>query len=568
MMHLLDAVGRVKGWRYYCHHHEQAAAMAAEGYARQSGSLAVCYATQGPGATNLLTGLAGAWLDSSPVLFLTGQSRVAQTIRGTRSEGLRQFGTFEVDIVPIVQSVTKYAAFLDDPSQVRFHLEKALHLATSGRPGPVLLDVPLDVQGALVDAESLAPFEADRDLPAAPGEAEARTILAQLHSARRPLILGGHGVRCARAVASFQRLVHQLQIPVVTTQLAKDLLPYSDPMFVGHPGVRGDRAGNFAVQNADLILSIGCSLHSQNTGYEHEEFAPKAYKIQVEIDPAMLEREQVGVSRKVLSDTAAFLAKMNAVAERLASPALREWRQRSGEWKTRHAATREPHRIDQGPVNFYEFAAVLSDQLQGGETIVTDAGSAYYVMGQAFRLKGRQRYLVSGALGAMGWALPASLGVCAADPEVMAICVTGDGSLQTNLHELQTLKHYGFNVKAFIINNEGYASIRNTQRNFFDGHIVAAGTETGVTAPPLDRLAEAFGLPYVDCANSTQLRSAVCQTLLTPGPVLCGITGQTDQQILPGVQSVRLADGRMASRPLHDMVPSLGAEELRRNMCW
>jgi acetolactate synthase-1/2/3 large subunit len=567
MMHLVDAVGRVDGLHLYCCHHEQACAIAAEGYARQKGELGVCYATSGPGATNILTGLVGAWQDSSPVLFLTGQARVSQTIRGTGISGLRQYGTFEVDIISMVQNCTKYAAFLDDPRQARYHLEKAVRLATTGRPGPVLIDVPLDVSAALIDPDTLPGCIEEEPPPPRAHEADIAHVVERLCSAKRPLLLAGHGIRCAGAVAAFNSLVHKLQIPLVATQLAKDLVGYGHPLFVGHPGVRGDRAGNLAVQNADVILTIGCSLHAQTTGYEIKQFAPEAYLIQVDLDGAVLKRAP-SRGRKIVSDTAAFLRQLEKAYSYYGhADAHGAWRQRCSTWKTRYPVMREPHRLEEGPVNFYEFADLLSKWLPENATVVTDAGSAYYVMGQAFQLRPGQRYLVSGAMGAMGWALPAALGVTAADPSAMAICVTGDGSLQTNVHELQTLRHHGANVKLFVIDNDGYASIRNTQGSYFAGHYVGASRDSGVSLPSVEKLADTYGLPYVSCPARACLGSALRKMLDTPGPVVCGITAQPDQQILPAVQSMRMPDGRMTSRPLHDMFPFLSEGELYENMC-
>jgi acetolactate synthase-1/2/3 large subunit len=566
MMHLVDAAGKLENCRYICNHHEQACSMAAEGYARQSGSLGVCYATSGPGATNILTGLVGAWQDSAPILFLTGQSKVSQTIRGSVIHDLRQFGTFEVDIVPIVESVTKYAVFLDDPKMIRYHLEKAVFLATHGRPGPVLIDVPLDVQGAIVESEDLPGFPLP---PAAPpmDSQMASGVLQQIMSASRPVILAGHGIRCAGAVPLFRKIVSRLQVPVVTTQLGKDAIEYDSSIFTGHPGVKGDRAGNFAVQNADLILTLGCSLHVQTTGWELGEFAVAATKIQVEVDPAVLEREQVGVSQKLCHDLGSFLEALDeSVDKGWSGGPDNDWRQRCAEWKTRYAVMREPHRIVDGPVNYYEFVDVLSDLLGGQEIVVTDAGLAYYVMGQAFRVKASQRYIVSGALGAMGYALPASIGAAVAEPKSTVICVTGDGSLQTNIHELAVLRHHGLNVKLLVVNNLGYASIRNTQNAFFAEHLVGTGPENGLFFPPLDQLASTYGIPFVRIPNRAALREKLQEALETPGPVICEIMAQSDQEVIPTVSSVRLEDGSMKSKPLHDMFPFLSREEVNSNL--
>ena len=566
MMHLIDALGRIEGLHYMCNHHEQASAIAADAYARQTGSLGVCYATSGPGAANILMGLVGAWQDSSPVLFLTGQSKISETVRGSGIHGLRQFGTFEVDIVPIVKSVTKYAVFLDDPQNVRYELEKAIHCALSGRPGPVLIDVPLDIQGASVDPQTVVgyipPAATSKDC-----DVIAQDILGRLRVAKRPLILAGWGVRCAKAVPLFRDMINRLGIPVVVTPLGKDVLTYDDPLFIGRPGVKGDRPGNFAVQNADLILSLGNSLHTQTTGYEFDRFAPNAYKIQVELDEAVLKKMTVPVDKKINASIVSIMESLTKLAVMgWDASTYDDWQMRCADWKTQYAVNREPHRVDEGPVNYYEFAGILSDLLKGDETIVADAGSAFYVMGQAFRLKGSQRFISSGSMGAMGFSLPAGLGVCASNPNRMAVCVTGDGSLQSNIQELQTMRHNNLNLKLFVIQNDGYVSIRNTQKAFFGGHFVGSSCGSGVSMPPLEKIADAYGIPFVKCAYRGRLSDALRQTLETRGPVICGVRAQTDQSIIPTVSSVRLPSGRMQSKPLHDMFPFLSDEDIRKNM--
>jgi len=566
MMHLIDAVGRESRIKYYCNHHEQASAMAAEGYARQTGTLGVCYATSGPGGTNLLTGVTGAWLDSSPILLLTGQSKLACTIRGSGIPELRQFGTFEVNIVPIVESITKYAVFLDDPKLVRFHLEKAIYLATHGRPGPVLIDIPLDIQGAKVNIDELIGFSPDDTGVSDLDDALLDTIRIKLQQAKRPLILAGHGINCAGRAMQFRKLVAALDIPVATTQLAKDLLAYDSPNFVGHPGVKGDRAGNFAVQNADVLLSVGCSMHEQTTGYEAEGFAPNTYKIQIEIDRAILKREHIGVPMKIECSVENFFGKAARKLHVEKSPAHQAWKKRCQDWKMKYAVRNEPHLLEGGPINFYEFADCLSDVVDEHATIVTDAGSAFYVMGQAFRVKQGQRYIVSGGLGAMGYALPASIGACADDANRTVVCVTGDGSLQVNIHELQVLRHYNLNLKLFVINNDGYVSIRNTQQSFFNGNFVGSSKDSGVSLPTLNKVAESYGLPYLECKLRENLADILAKVLATKGPIICGIQAQSDQKIIPSVSSKVLPDGSMKSMPLHHMYPFLDDEEINYNM--
>lgn len=563
MMHLVDTLGRPGGLGYVTQHHEQASAMAADGYARRGGRLGVCYATSGPGATNVVTGLVGAWQDSTPLLFLTGQSKSTQTIQKSGIKGLRQFGTFEVDIVPVVKSMTKYAVMVMDPHTIRYHLEKALHLATTGRPGPVLLDLPLDIQGAMIDPDELEGFIPETAATAI-DSLQITEVVRILSAARRPLILAGYGVRCAGAVSSFRNLVDQLGVPVVTSQLGKDVMFFDHPLFVGHPGPKGDRSGNLAVQTADLILSIGCSLHSQTTGWENELFAPDAVKIQVEIDPAVLAREQVGVSLKIQAGCSQFI---QALADQsIIMPDLQRWQDCCASWKDRFQVGAEPHVRSTAAINYYDFVEALNRALGEDDCVVADAGSAFYVMGQALRIKPRQRFLSSGSLGAMGFALPAANGAAATGQPGSVVCVTGDGSLMTNLHELATMKEFALDVKLFVINNDGYVSMRNTQRDFCNGHYVGADAASGVFIPGIEALARSFDLAYIRCDVHEDIEAKIRKVLDVKGPIVCEVVAMRDQQIIPAVISIKLDDGRMRSAPLHNMFPHLSDESLNQEI--
>jgi acetolactate synthase-1/2/3 large subunit len=560
MMHLMDAFGRTK-MRYYCNHHEQACAMAADAYARETGKLGVCLATSGPGATNLLTGLVGAYQDSVPVLFLTGQCKRKETVRWRGIEGLRQCGFLEVDIVPIVKSVTKYAAFVDEPADIRYHLEKAIQLATTGRPGPVLLDLPLDVQGALVDLEEMRPYVPEPATPVGNFSLDAlQRVIDAVQKAERPLLLAGHGVRCAGLVEEFRSLVQMWQVPVVTSMMAKDLLAESHPLLIGQVGQRGNRAANLAVQSADVIVAMGCSLHLQTVGYEGDLFAPNALKIQIDIDPALLQREDIGAQWKFRWDLREYLPQMRRrVPGPWAGPSGDRWLASCLERKQQFPCRNESHSLGeaQDAVNLYEFIDLLGDEMTGNETIFTDAGQPFYILPQALRLKAGQRYHVPGSLAEMGWALPASIGIATASPGRLAIGIVGDGSLQTNIQELQTIAHHRLNVKLFVINNGGYASIRNTQKSFFHGFFVGSTPDSGVTLPDLSRIAAAYGIPYVQCENRGAVSDRIRQALHTPGPVICEVMSQVDQRVMPMVPSYMLPDGRMRSKALDEMVPPL-----------
>jgi acetolactate synthase-1/2/3 large subunit len=498
------------------------------------------------------------------VLYVTGQSKTTQTIQGSGIAGLRQFGTFEVDIVPIVRSVTKYATMVTDPRSVRFHLEKAIHLATSGRPGPVLLDMPLDVQGAPIDPDGLEGFQPGSDGAVRPGAADLARAASALRNAARPLIVAGAGVRAAGAVEAFRRFVERLNAPVATTQFGKDAFYYDHPLFVGHPGPRGDRAGNFAVQTADVILSVGCSLHSQTTGWENDLFATDALKIQVDLDEAVLERERVNVGLKIRSGVREFLEAFEPLAGVI--PGADAWRRRCLGWKRKFAVNLEPHERSDEAVNYYDFVEALNGALNGDECIVTDAGSAWYVLGQCLRLRPGQRYISSGSLGAMGYALPAANGAAAAPGAGVTVCVTGDGSFMTNVHDLAVTRRYDLDVKLFVLNNDGYLSIRNTQREYCGGLLVGTDPASGVYIPELEAVVKSYGLPFLRCDRPGDVAEVVARALAMKGPVAVEVKAQRDQRIIPAVTSVRLPDGRMQSKPLHDMFPYLPPGEVEAEL--
>lgn len=558
MMHLLDSVSKSKKIRYVCNHHEQACAMAAEGNARWRNGLGVCLATSGPGATNTLTGAAGAWLDSAPVLFLTGQSRRTLTTRGLGVPEMRMIGTFEVDIVPMAHSITKYAVFVDDPKMVLFHLQKAVHLAMSGRPGPVLLDMPLDVQGAQVEESELAQFVPD-PVPRVP--ADFGPVWEKLRRAKRPVLLAGHGVRVAGEAERFREWASRLGVPIVTTQLAQDLVPYEDPLYVGHVGLRGHRAGNFAVQGADLLLAIGCSLHVTTTGYDPEYFAPKAEKIWIDPDTANLRRNVVGATLTYPVMVGDFLDQAVS-APAVPPPEVKEWVTTVNRWKQAMPILAD-HPAEGDKLETYRLVDCLSDVLSGGETVLTDAGSLYYIVGQCFKSKRGQRVIVSGALGAMGWAIPAALGIAVENRGHPTICITGDGSMQVNVQELATVVRYAPNLKIIVINNDGYASIRNTQINFCNGHLAATDPSNGVGLPDWALLCAAYGIPHRRCDRFSVLADAFREMLAQPGPVFLECVVPPFVDMIPAVTSRKLADGTFVSSRLHEMSPLLSPATLQ-----
>lgn len=567
MMHLQDALSRRKKLKYVCNHHEQACTFAAEAYGRQRESIGVCYATSGPGASNTITGIISAYQDSSPLIIIAGQAKVSDTIRGTGQPGLRQLGTFEIDMVPIVQSVTKYAVFLQDPKMVRFELEKAYHLATTGRPGPVYFEVPVDVQGAPIDPATLRPW--DETPPAVPvaSQAEVAGVLESLLAAKRPLIFAGHGIRCAKETAAFVHLVEQLGIPVITTPMAADLIPHDHPLYIGHLGVKGDRAGNFSIQTADVVVIIGSSVRAQMTGYELADFAPAARKIHVDPDRPVLDSTKVGIQTKIQSCVGAFIRTANEI---VAARKLRftgaEWVARAQRWKKSYPVATEAHKRTDDGLNYYDVIEGLSEACRGDETIIADAGCAFFITGQAFRSKQGQRLIFSGALAQMGYTLPAVTGACFGAPGRTIVGVTGDGSLQTNIHELGVIVHHRLNAKILIINNQGYSCIANTQRNYFGGHYSGTTVKSGLSFPDLPKLCAAYGLPHLTTAKRSELAGLFKRFLAHDGPVLCEVFTGEQQDFVPCVTSVRLDNGKMQSKPLHEMYPLLPPEQLAKEM--
>lgn len=558
MMHLLDAITLHPKVRVVAHHHEQAATMAAEGYARLHGKLGVSFVTSGPGAPNAVTGVIGAWLDSMPLLVVSGQAKLSQTNHYRQIEGLRQFGAYDVPSVSIMKPITKYSTLLIDPNAVRYEIEKAVYLATTGRPGPVFIDVPLDIQGALVESDDLIGFT--------PGELEQEAIpldqlqeiVEAMQKAERPVVLAGHGIRSAHAFDDFEKLIQVLQVPVVTTQMATDLMGHEEPLFVGRCGVKGDRAGNLAIQMADFILVLGSSLHVTTTGYEMDLFAPKAIKILVDPDVGTLAKEQVNVRMKICASLSQFMPDLLNYMKTIKTPVRqnRSWNKRCQVWKQEFAVAKEPHKRSDKVVNYYDLIEALSVVSNPDDVLVTDAGSAWYLMSQAYKVKKGQRVILSGGLGTMGFAMPCATGLASAGAS-RVLCLTGDGSAMTALHELAVFKANDLNIKLIIVNNDGYASIRNTQNSYFNGRLAATGPESGLAFPKFENIAQSLNVPYQMVANPGELDNGLIEMLRSSGPFVLEVMTDKIQEIIPTVTTVRHDDGRLESKPLDEMAPFL-----------
>jgi len=566
-MHLNDAFGREPGLRYFACHHEQACAIAAESYSRASGRLAAVNVTTGPGGTNAITGVWGAWVDSIPMIVVSGQVKFETVVRSTELP-LRQLGDQEIDIVRVVSSMTKYAVMVTDASTIRYHLERALHLATHGRPGPVWLDIPMNIQGALVDPSTLSGYDPTEDRSAFETtdlDAVAADLLRRLRAAERPVLLVGTGVRASGTHEAFLRAVERLGIPVAVSFNALDALWAEHPNFVGRQGTIGDRAGNFAVQNADLLLVLGCRLNIRQISYGWQNFARHAFKVMVDVDAAELRKPTLSIDLPVHADLRAFFPALERALDGGGAGDHASWLAWCQERARRYPVVLPEYWKVTGSVNPYCFMEVLFRELPEGEVVVSGDGTASVTSFQAARLKKGQRLYHNSGSAPMGFDLPAAIGAAVATGE-RVVCLAGDGSIQMNLQELQTLVTHRLPIKIFVLNNRGYHSIRQTQHNYFPDNIVGCGTESGLGFPDFGKLAWAYGIPFRRVASHDGLEAAVRETLDGEGPQMCEVFLDLEQVFAPKLSSRRLPDGRMISSPLEDLAPFLSREELRENM--
>jgi len=567
-MFLDDAIGLEKRLQYVCHQHEQACAMAAEGYARVTGKMAAVCITSGPGGTNALTGVLGQWMDSIPVLYLSGQVRFVTTIASTALP-LRQLGDQEANIVDIVRPITKYAVMVTDPRTIRYHLEKAMHLAISGRPGPVWLDIPLDVQSSTIDEADLKPYDPEEDaVTGYPGQLDSQVeaVMERLRTSERPVILAGAGIRLAGAAKTFYDMAERLGVPVQVAWNAIDLFPSDHPLYAGRPSTLGQRGANFIFQNADLLLNLGCRLNVRQIGYTFPAVAREAYKISVDIDAAELKKPTIKIDLPINADAGEFIRRLDKKLKLRKIPEKTAWRSWCKERIRRYPVVLPEYRRKEKPVNPYVFSETLARKLGANDVVVSSNGSSCVIPIQSMQIKWGQRHLVNSGCAAMGYGLPAAIGACFASGGRRVICLEGDGSIQLNIQELETVCYHRLPLKIFIFNNGAYLSVRITQRNFFNGRMVGESASSGVGFPDFVKLARAYGIPAFRIRYSRNMEKAIDRVLETEGPALCDVMVDPDQVFAPRSASRQLADGRMVSSPLEDMYPFLDEEELLSNM--
>lgn len=575
-MHLNDAIGHHESLHCTYNHHEQACAIAAEGYARLTGRVAAVCVTSGPGGTNAITGVLGGWQDSIPMFVISGQVK-RETTTWSTSVPLRQLGDQEFQIVDCVKNMTKYAHMVTEPTEIRYHLEKAWYLCNSGRKGPVWLDIPLDVQAAVVEERELEQFISGEETTNSMSGAEmleihenpvydkrlTGQIAERIRDAERPVVLAGTGVRLSGAYEDFLRCIDVLGIPVVTAWNAHDLLWDEHPLYCGRPGSVGTRGGNFVVQNSDLLLVLGCRMNIRQISYNYKEFAKHAYKIVVDIDEAELHKPTVSIDMRIHADAADV---MKDIADRAPDTGNhQEWLEWCRTINEKYPAALPDYFSRQKPLNPYAFIRRFSGCLSEGDKVICGNGGACVITFQTMQIKRGQRLFTNSGCAAMGYGFPAAIGCAVAEQGGRVICVDGDGSFQMNIQELQTVVYNNLNLKIFILNNNGYHSIRQTQTNLFEPPLVGVCDGNGLSFPSMEKIAYAYGIPYEKIDALADIPGKMRKVLETEGPVLCEAVVDPEQNFEPKLSSRVLPDGRIVSPEIDDMYPFLPREEYLQN---
>ncbi len=565
-MHLNDSLGHHKSLKCMYNHHEQACAIAAESYARIHNKIAAVCVTTGPGGINAMNGVAGGYLDSIPMLIISGQVRYDTTVRST-GLNLRAMGDQEFDITKAVHSMTKYCQMITDPLEIKYCLEKAYHLATTGRPGPCWIDIPVNIQGMTIETDDLYSYQPEEDFVVPKIKEDiVDTILQKIKEAKRPVLYAGNGIRISGGYSIFEQLIEKLNVPIVTCWDSIDAIYDTHPLYVGRGGIMGDRAGNFAVQNSDLVLAIGNRLSIRQVGYNFKTWAREAYVIVNDIDKEELKKPTIHVDLPVWGDAYDLLSQMNKKVTQTHFDG-NDWIKTCQNWKKTYPVVQEKHFEEKEYTNVYAFIKKLSSSLEEGQITVVGNGSACVVGSHGYEIKKGQRFIINSAIASMGYDLPAAIGACVADHTKDTICVTGDGSIQMNLQELQTIRHHQMPMKIFVINNGGYHSIRQTQTNFFGEPLVGVGVDSGdLSFPSMEKLAYAYDIPYECIHKNSQLDEVIGKTLGKKGPVICEVFVDKEQKFEPKSATKRLEDGTLVSPPLEDLAPFLPREELEKNM--
>ena len=562
-MHLVDSLGRNKDLDYVCCLHEQAAAIAAESYAQHTNNIGAALVTTGPGGTNTITGVSAAWIDSTPVIFISGQVKRSDLMG---CSGVRQMGPQEVNIVPIVQSITKYATTVTEPQKIKCILEEAYYLATTGRKGPVWIDIPLDVQATEIDVDTLVEFVVPKEDNILDEEL-INKIKVSLEKAKRPLILAGNGIKLAGASEVLEKLVKQLNIPFLLTWKSIDMVDYDNDNYFGCPGGMGHRYANFILQNCDCLLILGSRLDCSLTAFNHENFAPRARKIMVDIDETEINKMKMPLEVKFVADVKAVLLELTKQEYNISLAEREDWLKYCQTMKNKYPVVLPEYHQEQEYINTYLFVEELCKQLDENDVIVPESsGGAGEITYQALKVKKGQKIKNAAGLGSMGFGLPYALGACIANDKKRTILINGDGAFQLNIQELATIVQQNLPIKIFIWNNSGYASIMGTQRNFFEGNYVASNNDSKLYLPDIVAVAKAYGLKTFKLDAISEIEETIKNVLNTEGTVLCEVKVSPTQITSPRVQAMKLPNGNMISKPLEDMWPYLPEDEVKGNM--
>lgn len=561
-MHLNDSIG--KYIPYICNHNEQACAIAAEGYARMHQKLAVVNVTTGPGGLNCLNGVFGQWTDSVPVLYISGQVKFSTTLASCPDIPLRQLGDQEVDIISVVKPLTKYAKMVTEAKEIKYHLDRAIYEATTGRKGPVWLDIPMNVQGAQVEESELIEFDFACKKTVTEADCKISEIIEKLKTAKRPLIIAGHGIRLSGQKNIFLNLLEKVKIPVVTTFNGFDLIETEHPCFIGRIGTIGQRSGNFALQNADVILFLGTRNNIRQVSYNPENFAKNAFKIVVDIDKAELQKQTVVPDMPINSDLQDFLPLMAAAVEDVEKP---DWLAFCQKLKGKYSfENTDDYKHSDSTINAYGVMRRITELLPDDASCVLANATAIVASVQTAFIKKNQRFISNSGDASMGYDLPAAIGACIANDRKSTVCIAGDGSVMMNIQELQTIKHNNLPIKIFIINNNGYVSIKQTQNNFFEGRNTGAGANSGVSVPDFVKVGNAFGIESFRITEPEQIDDAMNRMLNSDSPMICEVVVNPDYIFMPKLSARKLDDGTMISPSLEDMFPFLPRDEFEQNM--
>lgn len=554
-MYLNDATACHKKIRYICSHHEQASAMAAEAYAKTKGIPGAVIVTSGPGSTNTITGLLEAWQNSIPVIFLSSQSKISQMSSFTKPFPIRQFGTQEMDIISVVKPLTKYSSIVENPNDIKYHLERAYHEMLNGRPGPVWLDIPSDVCNKEILEKTLKGYK-NKEIKYCANKNQIDSIINSINKSKKPIIIAGGGIRLSGSINLFRKLVDKLNIPVVVPDMGIDILEFKNPKYIGHGGTKGDRAANIVIQNSDLIISIGSRLAVPFIGHEYQKWAPNAKIIVIDIDKNEHQKNTIKIDEMINSDAKDVIEKLLYRIKTIKTNL--KWLKKCQKIKKKYCLYLPENTTKK--VNMYYAIDAISRYSSPGDHFITDAGITAYITTQTLKIKKNQRLIIPGATLTMGYNLPAILGVWASNPKTKIICITGDGSFQMNIHELATIFYHKINTKIFVINNNGYLAIRTTQKNFFEKRLIGEGVESGVSMPNIEKIVKAYGLKYFGIDNINNLKT-IKKIINYKGPAVCEITCPYWQDILT-VSSKKDDKGKMMSLPIDNMYPFLSQSEM------